>query len=303
MIYTDSEGNVPLWEAILGNHEQVITILKDNGASLLSGDVGQFCCIAAEQNKLDVLKQIIKHGGDVTLPKTNGSTALHVAVCEGNIEMVKFLLTQGADIDKPDDHGWTPRDLADQQGHHDIRKRFLSVKSTERDYSGLTKTSSLMPFQRAESRHVQFLGRFKSDPTLIRPVHRDGDEGHLNQPHQSRRRVNNFHNSLFGIMSNSEKHVDLVSPKIVQLGKDKNCRVVVSCPKKGDVVGKLVLLPQSFEELLDIGVRKFSFLASRVMNLEGAVIDEIELIRDGDHLVFDSDDGPNDQQVNGHNPR
>ncbi|KAI3775465.1 hypothetical protein L1987_50042 [Smallanthus sonchifolius] len=298
----DSEGNVPLWEAILGNHDPVITILKDNGATLLSGDVGLFSCIAAEQNKLDILKQIINHGGDVTVPKTNGSTALHVAVCEGNIEMVKFLLTQGADIDKSDDHGWTPRDLADQQGHHDIRKLFLKVKSTDKDYTALTKTSSLMPFQRAESRHVQFLGRFKSEPSLIRPIYRDGDDGPLSQPRQ-RRRVNNFHNSLFGIMSNSEKNIDLVNPRVVQFGKDKNCRVVVSCPKKGDVVGKLVLLPQSFQELLDIGVRKFGFLASRVMNMEGAEIDEIELILDGDHLVFDSDDSPSGQQVDGQNPR
>ncbi|KAL8189630.1 hypothetical protein R6Q57_029196 [Mikania cordata] len=290
----DSEGNVPLWEAILGNHESVTTILKDNGATLFSGDVGQFSCIAAEQNKLYTLKQIINHGGDITTPKTNGSTALHVAVCEGNIEMVKFLLTQAADIDKPDDHGWTPRDLADQQGHHDIRKLFLSVKSTDKDYTGLTKTASLLPFQRAESRHVQFIGRFKSDPSLIRPVYH-GDEGHVNQPRQ-RRRVNNFHNSLFGIMSNSEKNVELVSPRVVQLGKDMNCRVIVSCPKKGDVVGKLVLLPRSFKELLDLGVRKFGFLASRVVNVEGAEIDEIELIRDGDHLVFDGDDGQSGQQ-------
>ncbi|KAI3524518.1 hypothetical protein L1887_03176 [Cichorium endivia] len=295
----DSEGNVPLWESILGNHEPVTVILKDNGATLSSGDIGQFSCIAAEQNKLDVLKQIIKHGGDITLPKSNGSTALHVAVCEGNIEMVKFLLTQGADVDKPDDHGWTPRDLADQQGHHEIRNFFLSVKSTE-DYSQLTKTSSLMPFQRAESRHVQFLGRFKSDPalirpestpTMIRPASTEGDEGRLSQPRQ-RRRGNNFHNSLFGIMSNPRGNdIDLVSISS-RPQKESARRVVVSCPKKGEV-GKLVLLPQSFEGLLDIGVKKFGFLPSRVLNKEGAEIDEIDLIRDGDHLVFVGDDDEN----------
>ncbi|KAD6795064.1 hypothetical protein E3N88_05960 [Mikania micrantha] len=282
---SDNNGRTALHIAASQGNINCVLLLLDHGADPNS---------RAEQNKLDTLKQIINHGGDITTPKTNGSTALHVAVCEGSIEMVKFLLTQGADIDKTDDHGWTPRDLADQQGHHDIRKLFLSVKSTDKDYTGLTKTASLLPFQRAESRHVQFIGRFKSDPSLIRPVyHRD--EGHLNQPRQ-RRRVNNFHNSLFGIMSNSEKNVELVSPRVVQLGKDMNCRVIVSCPKKGDVVGKLVLLPRSFKELLDLGVRKFGFLASRVLNVEGAEIDEIELIRDGDHLVFDGDDGQSGQQ-------
>ncbi|KAK9050526.1 hypothetical protein SSX86_030504, partial [Deinandra increscens subsp. villosa] len=53
---TDSEGNVPLWEAIMGNHETVIGLLADNGATLSSGDVGQFSCIAAEQNNLNMLK-------------------------------------------------------------------------------------------------------------------------------------------------------------------------------------------------------------------------------------------------------
>ncbi|KVH93767.1 Ankyrin repeat-containing protein [Cynara cardunculus var. scolymus] len=287
----DSEGNVPMWEAILGNHEPVTGILKDNGATVSSGDIGQFACIAAEQNKLDVLKQIISFGGDVTLQKNNGSTALHVAVCEGNIEMVQFLLSQGADIDKPDDHGWTPRDLADQQGHHEIRNLFLSVKQTD-DYSQLMKTSSLMPFQRAESRHVQFLGRFKSEPMMIRPGSQLADEGPLSQPRQ-RRRGNNFHNSLFGIMSNArdgDKNIDLVSPRPPQTGKENSRRrVIVSCPKKGDVVGRLVLLPQSFQELFEIGVKKFGFLPSRVLNNEGAEIDEIELIRDGDRLIFDCD--------------
>nr|GEZ23101.1 potassium channel AKT1-like [Tanacetum cinerariifolium] len=281
-----------MWEAILGGHEPVVKILKDNGADLLSGDVGKFSCTAAEENKLDLLKQIVKYGGDVTLPKSNGSTALHVAVCEGNIEIVKYLLKKGADIDKPDDHGWTPRDLAEQQGHHDIRDLFLSVKETD-DYSQLTKTSSLMPFQRAESRHVQFLGRFKSDPILIRPVTQDENEG-SSQPRQ-RRRANNFHNSLFGIMSNNrdgENNIDLVSPK-TPMWKESPRRVIVSCPKKGDVQGKLVLLPQTFEDLLQVGVKKFGFLPSRVLNEEGAEIDEIELIRDGDHLVFDTEDGEN----------
>ncbi|PWA40199.1 Ankyrin repeat-containing protein [Artemisia annua] len=133
----NSEGNVPMWEAILGGHEPVVKILKDNGADLLLANV-------AGENKLDLLKQIVKYGGDVTLPKSNGSTALQVAVCE-------------------DDHGWTPRDLAEQQeGHHDIRDLFLSVKEND-DYSQLTKTSSLMPFQCAESGRVLFLGGSKSD--------------------------------------------------------------------------------------------------------------------------------------------
>ena len=51
--FTDSEGNVPLWEAIQNGHESIAKLLVDNGATLNAGDVGQFACFAAEQNRLD----------------------------------------------------------------------------------------------------------------------------------------------------------------------------------------------------------------------------------------------------------
>ncbi|XVE98570.1 hypothetical protein REPUB_Repub03eG0117300 [Reevesia pubescens] len=118
--YVDSEGSVPLWEAIIGKHEFVIKLLVDNGATLSYGDVGQFACSAVEQNNLDLLKDIVKHGGDVRQPKSNGTTAIHPATCEGNVEMVRFLLEQGADIDAKDAHGWTARAMADHQDQEEI---------------------------------------------------------------------------------------------------------------------------------------------------------------------------------------
>lgn len=68
-------------------------------------------------------------------------------------------------------------------------------------------------------------------------------------------------------------------------------RVTISCPEKGEVAGKLVLLPDSLQELLDIGAKKFGFLPNKVLTKEGAQVEEMELIRDGDHLVLVSDDG------------
>ncbi|CAH2042189.1 unnamed protein product, partial [Thlaspi arvense] len=153
---TDSEGNVPLWEAIRANHEPIIKLLTDNGATITSGDVGQFACTAAEQNSLELLEELVRYGGDVTHPKSNGCTALHVAVCEGNTEIVKFLLDNGADMDKTDNHGWTPRDLAEQQGHEDIKILFQSTKETE------------IPQQRRE---VHFSEGFANE-SAIRPMSR-----------------------------------------------------------------------------------------------------------------------------------
>lgn len=63
-------------------------------------------------------------------------------------------------------------------------------------------------------------------------------------------------------------------------------RVTISCPEKGEVNGKLILLPKSLEELLDIGAKKFGIIPTRILTKEGAEIEELELIRDGDHLVL-----------------
>ncbi|XP_059638047.1 potassium channel AKT1-like [Cornus florida] len=294
----DSEGNVPLWEAILANHEPVIKLLMDNGAKISSGDVAQFARTAAEQNNLGLLKEIVRYGGDVTRPQNNGSTALHVAVCEGNIEMVKFLLEEGADIDKPDNDGWTPRALADQQGHEDIKVIFESIKEA--------KTQSVVAIP-DEQRGPRYLGRFKSEPTIRAPS-REGafpvEDGSWGQ-HRQRRRSNTFNNSLFGIMSSARgRENDLLlsvnETNCAQTNRDYPARVTVSCPEKGDVKGKVVILPQTFHEVLEIGVKKFGFLPSKVLSKDGAEFDAIELIRDGDHLIFVSDGGveePNHQTL------
>ncbi|KAL9440493.1 hypothetical protein AB3S75_019207 [Citrus x aurantiifolia] len=288
----DSDGNVPLWEAMLGGHEHVIKLLMENRADINSGDVGHFACTAAEQNNLELLKEIVRYGGDVTRQRNNGSTALHVAVCEDNVEIVRFLLDQKADVDKPDVHGWTPRDLADQQGHEEIKCIFQSCKET--------KAQSIISVAERPQQEVHYLGRFTSEPA-IRPITHEvsfeGVGGSGSQNH-SRRRTNNFHNSLFGIMSaahNVEK--DILFPpqhtKVFKAPGINSARVTIGCPEKGEVAGKLVLLPSTFQELLDIGEKKFGISPAKVLNKGGADVEDIEVIRDGDHLVFVSDGGQN----------
>ncbi|CAH9144307.1 unnamed protein product [Cuscuta epithymum] len=276
----DSEGSIPLWEAILGKHEPIIKLLLNKDANISAGDVGQFACIAAEQNNLDLLKEITRCGGDVTLPRTNGpsKTALHYAVCEGNVEMVKYLLDHGAAIQKPDEYGWTPRDLAEQQGHEDIAALFES-----RNDQSITTTVPEDPPGR-----VSFLGRFKSEPKMPPTTQAEGPFGGQSRP---RRRTNSFHNSLFGIMSAAQS-IDqpiLLPVKETTTENPYRTRVTVSWPEKGDIAGKVVLLPKSFKELLEIGVKKYGFLPSKIMSKSGAEIDDIGLIRDNDHIVFAND--------------
>lgn len=287
---------MPLWEAILGGHEPITKLLIDNGASISTGDVGQFAVITAEKNNLDLLKEIVRCGGDVTCPNSSNNTALHVAVSEDNQEIIKFLLAQGADIDKPDTHGWTPRDLADQQDHEEIKQLFDSHKDPKPE--AVISIPEKVPVHHG----IRFLGRFTSEPN-IRPASRDGSvDGSWSHHHQHirprRRTSNNFHNSLFGIISaahNSEK--GLLFPEnnnrqSVSLQSAANqIRVTVSCPEKGDSMGKLVLLPGSLQELLEVGEKKYGFMPKKILTKEGAEIEDIDVIRDDDHLVFSSDLG------------
>ncbi|XP_043701332.1 potassium channel AKT1-like [Telopea speciosissima] len=285
----DLEGNVPLWEAIREKHESVIKLLVNNGANIYSGDVGQFACTAVEQNDLNLLKDIVRYGGDVKLPKSNGSTALHIAVCEGNNEIVEFLLNHGADIDRPDAQGWTPRSLADQQGHEEIKVFFQSRQET-RDQSSINVS---------EQPRVCFLGRFTSEPAL-RPLSEEGTTTPTEVPwrdNRRRRKSNNFHNSLFGIMSAAHASERFIpSPVGHSTGTNRNpgyysARVTISYPVTGGVTRKLIRLPESFPELLDICTQKFGFRPTKILTSDGAEIDEIELIRDSDHLVLIGDDG------------
>ncbi|GFP92656.1 potassium channel akt1 [Phtheirospermum japonicum] len=271
----DLEGSVPLWEAIYGGHKPIIKLLSDNGATLDDGDVGLFSCTAAEKNNLDMLKELVGHGGDVTRPKSNGGmTALHVAVCEGNSEIVKFLLDKGANIDAPDDSNSTPRTLAEGQGHANIKQLFESYKA------GSNETTVTISEER---RAVRFLGRYKSEPTMS-PFNKDGSFSATSGSSRPRRRTT--------AQTGENSFLSSVNDKVTSAVAVGTCaaRVKISCPEKGDCAGKLVLLPDSIEKLVEIGVKRYGFSRAKTTSADGAEIDGIEVIRDGDHIVFTSDE-------------
>ncbi|KAJ6407139.1 hypothetical protein OIU84_010613 [Salix udensis] len=64
-------------------------------------------------------------------------------------------------------------------------------------------------------------------------------------------------------------------------------RVTISCPEKEGVARRLVLLPKA---LLENGAKIFDISLAKVMSKDGAAeIDDIEVIRDGDHLILATD--------------
>ncbi|XP_057248407.1 potassium channel AKT1, partial [Beta vulgaris subsp. vulgaris] len=272
----DSEGNVPLWDAIMGRHEALIKLLVDQGATLASGDVPQYACHAVEEDNFELLKDVVRYGGDVTAPKSNGFTALHAAASHGNPTIVKFLLKQGADIDKSDLNGWTPRGLADLHGHEEIKALFRSKEEAS--------VQSVITVHGKESGPT-FLKKLKVDSMDVTPRTREVTWADK----QPRRRVNSFRNSLFGFMSAATR----VESSQTERGSFSNspfsgvqpARVILRCPGKGDAT-KLVILPETIPELLEIGTKKFGRHCTKVVTSDGAEIDEIELVRDGDLLCL-----------------
>lgn len=271
------EGSVPLWEAILGRHKGVMELLVENHADLSLGDVGLYACTAAEKNNMEIIEDIAMLGGDMTLPrKIDGSTAMHLAVSEGNAQLVSLLLEYGVSPDVKDGNGWTPKTLADQQGHDDIKTLFANppVKKKIANVKAIdAQTSPKTPRKQ--------VGRFRSEPSLTgsQTVNDVGTPSGDERTYSQRRKTNNFHNSLFGIVSAAgATEGDDYGPC--------NVRVTVSCPAKPDITRKLILLPGSIGELLRVGSSKFQTCPTRVLTKQGSEVDDIQVIRDGDELLL-----------------
>ncbi|KAL5975257.1 RAC-alpha serine/threonine-protein kinase [Asimina triloba] len=286
----DAEGSVPLWEAIFERHESMMKLLLANGADLLNGNMGHFACRAAEKDSTEMLNDIVHCGGDLTLARSDGTTALHIAVNEGNTKLVQFLLFHGAFIDKPDAQGWTPRSLADHLGHEAIKALF-QTKEELGNQASITFSEPGMPIN----------VRFRRGNSFRRASHRSvGSSGilGLQQSNLRRRKASNYHNSLFGVMSIAQageisprSAVDRISG--IGLPDEVVPRVVISRSGREKKDGKLVVLPGSIQELLLVGSRKFNFSPTVVLTTYGAEVDDIEAIRDGDHLILANDDEVN----------
>ncbi|XP_042410102.1 potassium channel AKT1-like [Zingiber officinale] len=287
----DCEGNVPLWEAILGKHERVAEILVENGGELSAGDMGRCACAAAAQNSVQLLEDMLRWGGDVVAAAENdGSTALHRAVCEGNVAVVEFLVRHGADVDRADAQGWTPRGLADQQGHEEIKALLDGAK-------GAGGPGAAKPPPPAGLR------RFSSEP-YIPKLNVGGGAAVVASAEQPR--SPNYSNSLIGVVSAANfvvRQAQSRTPPVIespprQMGGSGGrrqhqanlARVTVSFPERGDAAKKLVALPKSMQELQEMASKKFAVKGKvKVTNKDGALVDDVKLIRDGDHLVVATD--------------
>ncbi|XP_067667459.1 serine/threonine-protein phosphatase 6 regulatory ankyrin repeat subunit A-like [Haliotis asinina] len=83
---------------------------------------GRTCVmIAAHRGKMDVLKYLLKRGGDVSLLDKTGENILHIACRGGHVEMVKYIISRDyVDINSKGRDGRTVGMIAAQFGYRNI---------------------------------------------------------------------------------------------------------------------------------------------------------------------------------------
>ncbi|KAB2620148.1 potassium channel KAT1-like [Pyrus ussuriensis x Pyrus communis] len=198
---------------------------------------------------------------DVSTMAEDGQTALHTAVCQGDLEMVKILVGGGANVNKPDARGWTPKDLAQQQGNKSItdllrryenrriaehRIEFIELETSEitRNCKGNSKRHEGAQFSHSHQKEV---------PMKCYPSNSSPDR-------EGMRSINNRVTIHMHFQNGTASERQLA---------------------------KLIILPDSIEELLRVASEKFGgHKPTKVVNAENAEIDDISVVRDGDHLFL-----------------
>ncbi|KAG6385544.1 hypothetical protein SASPL_154380 [Salvia splendens] len=74
----------------------------------------------------------------------------------------------------------------------------------------------------------------------------------------------------------------------IVIAEETNARDTITCLEKGDYAGKLLVVPRTFEELKQVGVKMYGADFARVLDEEGNEISGIGMLRDGDRVDYTS---------------
>ncbi|KAM1455348.1 hypothetical protein TB2_004564 [Malus domestica] len=206
---------------------------------------------------------------DVSMMAEDGQTALHTAVRQGHMEMVKILVEGGANVNKPDARGWKPKDLAQQQGNKSITD-LLRIYENRR---------------RTDEHRIEFIEPETSEITRNCKGNSKRQEGaQFSHSHQRKVPIKSY-------PSNSIPDGERM--------RSINRRVTIHMHFQNGSASerqpaKLIILPDSMEELLRVAGEKFGgYKPTKVVNEENAEIDDISVVRDGDHLYLLHNDNNN----------
>ena len=141
--YSFAKKDISLTELILANGANPDIRNKDNVTSLM---------VAAKKNRKDIVELFLrnKKAAECKLmlsQKSNdGSTAVHLAACEGNLEVFIYLLQKGGNMKLPNNNNETPLDILGKfyiSNNEDTFKLF--VKTIGNNFELLEMLPSILP--------------------------------------------------------------------------------------------------------------------------------------------------------------
>ncbi|XP_028108028.1 potassium channel KAT1-like isoform X2 [Camellia sinensis] len=222
---------------------------------------------------------IVVNSTATTTVAGDGKTALHHAVCKGHIEMVRILLEGGANVNKPDARGWTPKALALQQENKTIYDLILSYENTRKRTLDDHKIQLFSP---ETVHHYTGNGHFKPTATTTSTTRNKGGSNCSNSSQSQLRDVLTTFSTGHSSGPTDREVANKLTKRVtihMKFLHEKN--------KSQKQLAKLIILPDSLEELLRIAGEKFGgYKLTKVVNEENAEIDDLCVIRDGDHLFL-----------------
>lgn len=260
----DEDNAVPLWRAISARHKAVAQLIWERGGTLDSGTPGDYLCAAAEKGDVEILCSLLEYGAGIDMPNLDGLTALHMAVAEGHIPALMFLLSNGASTDKSDHRGLKPIDVAMQQGQHEL------VKLLENPV-----TISCKP------RKPKVRSNKQEKPVMELELKGFSTSKTARKSHTGGARPMNLDNSVFQLVARPLKSSEGPLPRRITVHQHHPKR-----PEPPMKSPKLMLLPVSWEELIKVASHRFGFVPVKILSQDGAEIEEIDVVRDGDHLYI-----------------
>ena len=81
--------------------------------------------LASRFGDLEVARQLVEQGADVSAADKYGTTPLHLACKEGHQEVARLLIEQGADVSAVDKDGTTPLHIASRNGHQEVARPLI----------------------------------------------------------------------------------------------------------------------------------------------------------------------------------
>ncbi|CAK9863968.1 unnamed protein product [Sphagnum jensenii] len=291
--HTDVDGRVPLIEALIARHMELAKLLWERGARLTAaGNIGSFLCAAARDGNLELLQDFLDFEADINEIDSNGLTALHSAVAEGHLHTAKFLISHGANIWKMDNGGLTPLDLACQLDKHEIIAVLRAANKLDpgsfEQSQGQTSSKGLNRGGMSPYTAQGFASRNRSkrnSPGITTLMQCSAQGLTASHGHKALKQLSST-TTLSGFRSPiaKEEAKRKISMRRVTIHPfHPNSKEAFSHG------GKLILLPNSLEELLLVAEDKFHNHPTTVLSKDGAVIDDILVVKDEDHLYAVSD--------------